>query len=65
MSIQHAQSGEVMQLSLGTTLRISKATTLVKTADLELMEGYCTISVVAKRTTVSFSILPLKGNGNS
>lgn len=35
-SIQHAESGEVIQLDLGATLGGSKTTTLVKTGDLEL-----------------------------
>jgi quercetin dioxygenase-like cupin family protein len=37
MSIQHAKSGEVIQLALGATLGDSKTTTLVKTDDLELI----------------------------
>ena len=37
MSIQHAKSGEVIQLTLGATLGEAKTTTLVKTADLELI----------------------------
>lgn len=37
MSVQHAQSGEVIPLLLGSTLSSSKTTTLVKTADLELI----------------------------
>lgn len=37
MSIQHAQSGEVIPLTLGSGLGSSKTTTLVKTADLELI----------------------------
>jgi quercetin dioxygenase-like cupin family protein len=37
MSIQHAKAGEVIQLSLGAALGSSKTTTLVKSADLELI----------------------------
>ena len=37
MSIQHAEPGEIIQLSLGATLGSSKTTTLAKTADLELI----------------------------
>jgi len=37
MSIPHAQSGEIVHLPLGTALGSSKTTTLVKTADLELI----------------------------
>jgi quercetin dioxygenase-like cupin family protein len=37
MSIQHARSGEVVQLPLGTALCSSKTTTLVKTAELDLI----------------------------
>jgi len=37
MSIQHAKSGEVIQLPLGAALGSSKTTTLAKTADLELI----------------------------
>jgi quercetin dioxygenase-like cupin family protein len=37
MSISHLQSGEVVQLSLGPLLGSAKTTTLVKTADLELI----------------------------
>ena len=37
MSIQHAKSGEVIQLPLGADLHNSKTTTLVKTDDLELI----------------------------
>ena len=37
MAIPHAKSGEVVQLPLGSALRSSKTTTLVKTADLELI----------------------------
>lgn len=37
MSIQHAKSGEVVQLALGAALGGSKTMTLVKTADLELI----------------------------
>ena len=37
MSIQHAQSGEIVSLPLGTALASSKTTTLVKTADLEVI----------------------------
>ena len=37
MSIQHAKSGEIIELSLGDALGSSKTTTLVKTADLELI----------------------------
>ena len=37
MSIQHAKSGEIVQLPLGADLSSSKTTTLVKTADLELI----------------------------
>jgi len=37
MSIQHARSGEVIQLTLGSALSSSKTTTLLKTADLELI----------------------------
>lgn len=37
MAIQHAKSGEVIQLPLGAALGSSHTTTLVKTADLELI----------------------------
>lgn len=37
MSIQHAQSGEIISLPLGAALSSSKTTTLVKTADLEVI----------------------------
>ena len=37
MSIQHAQSGEIISLPLGAALASSKTTTLVKTADLEVI----------------------------
>jgi len=37
MSIQHAQAGEVIQLALGSFLGGSKTTTLVKTAQMELI----------------------------
>ena len=37
MSNPHAQPGEVVQLQLGPDLHNSKTTTLVKTADLELI----------------------------
>lgn len=37
MSIQHAKTGEVIQLPLGADLGNSKTTTLVKTAHLELI----------------------------
>jgi len=37
MSIQHAQSGEIITLPLGAALASSKTTTLVKTADLEVI----------------------------
>ena len=37
MSIQHAKSGEVIQLPLGLALCNSKTTTLVKTNELELV----------------------------
>jgi quercetin dioxygenase-like cupin family protein len=37
MSIHHAKSSEVIQLALGTALTGAKTTTLVKTADLELI----------------------------
>lgn len=37
MSIHHAKSSEVIQLPLGTALGGAKTTTLVKTADLELI----------------------------
>ena len=37
MAIPHAKPGEVIQLPLGTALGSSKTTTLVKTADLELI----------------------------
>jgi quercetin dioxygenase-like cupin family protein len=37
MSIQHAASGEVIQLPLGAALCSSKTTTLAKSADLELI----------------------------
>lgn len=37
MSIQHAQSGEIIALPLGLTLASSKTMTLVKTADLEVI----------------------------
>jgi quercetin dioxygenase-like cupin family protein len=37
MSIQHARSGQVIPLTLGSALSGSKTTTLVKTADLELI----------------------------
>lgn len=37
MSIHHAKSSEVIQLALGTALVSAKTTTLVKTADLELI----------------------------
>lgn len=37
MSIQHAQPGEVIQLPIGAALASSTTTTLVKTADLELI----------------------------
>ena len=37
MSIQHAQPGEVISLILGSALSNCKTTTLVKTADLELI----------------------------
>jgi quercetin dioxygenase-like cupin family protein len=35
--IQHAKSGEVISLRLGPALATSKTTTLVKTADMELI----------------------------
>ena len=37
MSIPHVKSGEVVQLPLGPTLGSAQTTTLVKTADLELI----------------------------
>lgn len=37
MSIQHAQSGEIISLPLGAALTSSKTTTLIKTADLEVI----------------------------
>lgn len=37
MSIPHANPGEVIQLPLGTALCSSRTTTVVKTADLELI----------------------------
>lgn len=37
MSMQHAAPGEVVRLPLGSELRRAKTTTLVKTADLELI----------------------------
>ena len=37
MSLQHAKPGEVIELSLGPALGSSKTTTLLKTADLELI----------------------------
>ena len=37
MSIQHAQPGEIISLPLGTALATSKTTTLVKTANLEVI----------------------------
>jgi len=37
MAIQHATSGEIISLPLGTALATSKTTTLVKTADLEVI----------------------------
>ncbi len=37
MSIQHAKAGEVIHLPLGAALGNSKTTTLLKTADLELI----------------------------
>lgn len=37
MSIQHAKSGEIISLPLGAALASSKTTTLVKTADLEVI----------------------------
>ena len=37
MSLNHAQSGEIISLPLGTALSSSKTTTLVKTADLEVI----------------------------
>jgi quercetin dioxygenase-like cupin family protein len=37
MSIQHAKPGEIIQLPLGADLSGSKTTTLIKTADLELI----------------------------
>jgi quercetin dioxygenase-like cupin family protein len=37
MSIPHAESGDVVPLLLGSALGNSKTTTLVKTADLELI----------------------------
>ena len=37
MSIQHAKPGAVIQLPLGAVLSSSKTTTLVKSADLELI----------------------------
>ncbi|MBL9082675.1 MAG: cupin domain-containing protein [Planctomycetales bacterium] len=37
MAIQHAQSGEIISLPLGTALAGSKTTTLVKTANLEVI----------------------------
>ena len=37
MSIHHAQSSEIVTLPLGTALATSKTTTLVKTADLEVI----------------------------
>lgn len=37
MSIPHAKTGEIISLPLGSTLGNSKTTTLVKTADLELI----------------------------
>lgn len=37
MAIQHAESGEIILLPLGTALAASKTTTLVKTADLEVI----------------------------
>jgi quercetin dioxygenase-like cupin family protein len=37
MSIPHVKSGEVVQLRLGTALRGTKTTTLVKTNDLEVI----------------------------
>lgn len=37
MSIHHAQSGEIISLPLGTALTTSQTTTLVKTADLEVI----------------------------
>ena len=37
MSIQHAKPGDVIELPLGAALGSSKTTTLVKTADLELI----------------------------
>ena len=37
MPLEHAQSGETVRLLLGPALANSKTTTLVKTADLELL----------------------------
>lgn len=37
MAIAHAQPGEIIPLTLGAALTISKTTPLVKTADLELI----------------------------
>lgn len=37
MAVERAQPGEVIQLPLGTALEGSKTTTLVKTADMELI----------------------------
>ena len=37
MSIQHANSGEIIELPLGAALCSSKTTTLAKTANLELI----------------------------
>lgn len=37
MAIQHANSGEIISLPLGAAIASSKTTTLVKTADLEVI----------------------------
>ena len=37
MAISHAKSGEIISLPLGVALATSKTTTLVKTADLEVI----------------------------
>ncbi|MBL9082903.1 MAG: cupin domain-containing protein [Planctomycetales bacterium] len=37
MAIQHAESGEIISLPLGASLASSKTTTLLKTADLEVI----------------------------